>query len=141
MSDDRTEIVLRAGAFQIFNDIVAQLCKLDRDAASSQPPRQRTQYRARGDVDAGYARKIEDHRSESCRRIIDQIDDLPADVLGVEVEPPARATHHERTGGIAGAGVARAIDEAPGARLAPEDDDRRPGRMRDQHDQGAERRK
>ena len=34
MGYDRTEIVLRADNFQIFDDLVAHLCKLYRDSAS-----------------------------------------------------------------------------------------------------------
>src|SRR5262245_3837311 len=125
MGYDRTEIVLRADNFQIFDDLVAHLCKLYRDTALFQGPDQRTQYRACGNVDGKHGRKIEDHGPDSRRGTVDENDDLAADVLRIEVEPRARAAHDQRPWRFAGTRISRTTDEVPRGRFASEDDDDR----------------
>src|SRR5262245_10402747 len=125
MRDDRTEILLRADAPQVFDDIVAQLCKLELDIPSFQRARQRTQYASGGGVDGGHDRTIEHHRPKPARRIVGQFDDLPPDVFRIEIEPGARAAYHEGAGRIAGTGISGAVDEASGVGFASEGNDGR----------------
>src|SRR5262249_4816695 len=121
MGYDRTEIVLRADNFQIFDDLVAHLCKLYGDAALFQGPDQRPQDRARGNVNGKNGRKIEDHGPDPARSTVDENDDLAADVLRIEVEPGARAAHDQCPGRFAGTRISRTTDEVPRGRFASED--------------------
>src|SRR5262245_38854950 len=118
MSHDRAEIVLRVDNFQCFDNLVAQLCKFYSDAAVFQASDQRTQYGAGGDIDSRHDGKIEDDDPDPRRGAIDHIEDLPADMLRIEVEPCARAAQDKRTRRIARIRISSATDEVPGEAFA-----------------------
>jgi hypothetical protein len=94
MSCDRAKIALRADNFKCFDNLIAQVCDLYFDAAVFQGSDQPTQYRTGCNVDGRHIRKIEDNGPDLRRSAIDQIEDLSADMLRVEVEPCDRAAHH-----------------------------------------------
>jgi len=87
MRDDRTEILIGADKFQIFDDLIAQLRNLQSDAAILQSSRQSTQYHSRSDIDDRHAGKIEHDNPELGWGRIDHMKDLTADMLRIEVEP------------------------------------------------------
>src|SRR5262249_15526501 len=121
MGNDRAEFLLGTGHLQVFDDLVAQLRELDCNAARVQRARQRAQYRCRGDVDAGNERTIEHDGDGPGWRTVEQIDDLTADVLGVEVEPGAGVAHHEYAGEINRVRIAGAVEETSCGGIASED--------------------
>ena len=139
MSHDRAEIVLRVDNFQCLDNLVVQLCKFYPDAAVFEGSDQPTQYGTGGDIDGRHAGKIEDDGPDPRRSAIDQIDDLPADMLRIEVEPCARAAHDKRTRRIARIRISSATDEVPGGPFASNDHDHRSRRLRDQHHQRTHR--
>src|SRR5262249_20727123 len=97
MGHYRADIVLRVDNFQCFDDLIAQLSNLDRDAAPFYGSDQSTQYHCRGDIDGRHAGKIEHNGPDPRRSAIDHVDDLPADMLRIEVKPCARAAHDKCT--------------------------------------------
>src|SRR5262249_25099039 len=114
MRDDRTEILVRADKFQIFDDLIPQLCNLDPDGALFQGSHQSTQYHSRGDIDGRHAGKIEHDGPDLRRGRVDHNEDLPADVLRIVVKPCARAAHDKGTRRIARIRVSSATDEVSG---------------------------
>ena len=139
MRRNRSEVLLDAHGLEFFKNIVAQPSKSDSDPARFERPCQYAQRCAGRGVYARNNRAIDNQQPGAIRRIGGHVEDAAADVLGIEIQPRARAVDHDRTQRISGVGISRPIDELAGQRLSAKKGHARSSRMRDEHDQRAGR--
>src|SRR5262249_32628391 len=117
-----TEILLGSDNLQIIKNVIAQFGESETYSLCFERPCQCPHGNAGCCVDGGNDRAVDDHDPDSGRRAFDKAEDVAADKLGIEVEPGACATNHERARRISHIGIPGTIDILAGCRIASKND-------------------
>jgi hypothetical protein len=112
MRRDWTKVLFRADRIEVCKHVVTQFSESDCDTVRLKSAGQNAKRRSRSGVDVRDDRTVNYDGLQAGWSGFCHVSYPSPDVIGIEVEPAARAAHNQRAGRIAGIGISLPVYKA-----------------------------